>query len=120
MRVFDSASAQRSTVGVIHVARWEQYDLADALPFGSMWYWVPPGDSSPRDEHPEAELSLVVAGTAVVEVAGERRTVDAGSAFLLDGSEPHTVHNDGDEPLLIFSAYWLPAAELALAGVRSA
>lgn len=115
MRVFDSASSERVPVGTIDVARWEQYRIPGELPFGGMWYWVPPGQSSPADRHPEAELSLVVAGTAHVEVTGERRTVTAGSAFLLDGDEPHTVHNAGGEPLVVFSAYWLPAAELSLA-----
>jgi mannose-6-phosphate isomerase-like protein (cupin superfamily) len=42
---------------------------------------------------------------------GEPVDVPAGGAFLLDSGEKHLVHNrSADEPLVIFSAYWLPAA----------
>jgi quercetin dioxygenase-like cupin family protein len=113
MRALDCDASAKTPVGVLDVARWEQFGLDGVLPFGAMWYSVPAGQSSPQDRHPEAELSLVVSGTAWVETGGRLLPVAAGSAFLLDPDEPHTVHNRGEEPLLVFSAYWLPADEAA-------
>jgi mannose-6-phosphate isomerase-like protein (cupin superfamily) len=109
MRLFDRRTSHRTPTGDVDVARWEQYALGDTLPFDAMWYAVPPGTSSPRDCHPEPELSLVLRGTAWVE-AGDRITaVASGSAFLLDSDEPHVVHNRSAEELVVFSAYWPPA-----------
>ena len=43
--------------------------------------------------------------------------MDHGSAFLLDSEEAHVVHNRSTEaPLVVFSAYWMPAAAGAGAG----
>ncbi len=112
MRHFVSGSADSCSVGVVEVARWEQYELGDRLPFQAMWYTVPPNSSSPRDCHPEAELSVVITGTASVEAGGELTEVTAGSCFLLDGEEAHVIHNrSADVPLLVFTTYWMPDTE---------
>lgn len=110
MRTFDSGKSAFVEVGPIQVARWEQqFQFGTTLPFGAMWYTVPPGASSVRDCHPEPELSIVVAGTGFVEVASGTTEVAAGSAFLLDSEEAHVIHNrTEDSPLTIFSAYWMP------------
>jgi mannose-6-phosphate isomerase-like protein (cupin superfamily) len=110
MRTFDSGKSTFVEVGPIQVARWErQYQFGTTLPFGAMWYTVPPGESSVRDCHPEPELSIVVAGTGFVEVASGTTEVAVGSAFLLDSEEAHVIHNrTADSPLTIFSAYWMP------------
>lgn len=109
MRYFVSESAESYAVGPVDVARWEQYSLDGTLPFNAMWYTVAPESSSPRDCHSEVELSVVISGTAAVET-GERVTdVPPGSAFLLDSQEAHVIHNRSPhEPLLVFSAYWMP------------
>src|SRR5215468_9122699 len=109
MRTFDKGAADTYLVDRITVARWEQYSLGGSLPFQAMWYTVPPDSSSPRDRHPEVELSLVVSGSAVVEAGGAVTEVPHGSAFLLDSQEAHVVHNRStDQPLVVFSAYWMP------------
>jgi quercetin dioxygenase-like cupin family protein len=114
MHAFDRLTARTMSAGLVDVARWEQFDHADGLPFQAMWYVVPPGESSPRDRHPEAELSLVIAGTAWVETRPGIVAVDAGSAFLLEANEAHTIHNPADEPLIVFSAYWLATGAMAV------
>jgi len=74
-----------------------------------MWYSVPSGSESPVDQHPELELSVVVAGTAHVTVGGEEYEVGQGNAFLLGTTEAHVVRNrSADVPLTVFSAYWMP------------
>jgi mannose-6-phosphate isomerase-like protein (cupin superfamily) len=105
----------------IEVARWEQYALGESVPFGSMWYTVPPGASGPADCHPERELSVVVSGSALVEAGGRRDEVQEGSAFLLESMETHVVRNlSADLPLLIFSSYWMPDDEVCRSQGREA
>src|SRR5437764_14760687 len=114
MRKFDKGAAGTCQVDRVEVARWEQFSLGDRLPFKAMWYTVPPSASSPRDCHPEVELSIVVSGSAAVEASGQIVEVDHGSAFLLDSNEAHVVHNRSTEaPLVVFSAYWMPAPAAA-------
>jgi mannose-6-phosphate isomerase-like protein (cupin superfamily) len=109
MRTFDNTTAETYMVRDIAVARWEQYGLGDRMPFDTMWYTVPPGSSSPPDRHPEVELSVVVTGSARVEVGGQTADVAQGSAFLLESDETHVVRNrSADQPLLVFSTYWMP------------
>ena len=109
MRHFPRDSAESYSVGVVDVARWEQYSLGDALPFQAMWYTVPPESCSPQDCHPEVELSVVVTGTASVEASGEITDIAQGSAFLLGSEEAHVIHNrSADTPLLVFTTYWMP------------
>ncbi|WP_344662802.1 cupin domain-containing protein [Catenulispora subtropica] len=101
--------------------RWEQFQGTDRLPFHGMWYSVFPGQSSPRDQHPELELSLVLAGVAEVEAAdGTITRVPSGSGFLLAGQESHIVHNSSpDTPVVVFSAYWMPEGHPDNAGVEN-
>lgn len=112
MRTFDHRNSSSQAVGAVSVSRWEQFGLGRTMPFHAMWYSVPPGGSSPVDVHPERELSIVVTGTADVESGGRVTRVPSGDAFLLEADECHQVHNPAtDQPLVVFSAYWLPAAD---------
>jgi mannose-6-phosphate isomerase-like protein (cupin superfamily) len=114
MRHFVSETADSYAVGVVDVARWEQYGLDGTLPFQAMWYSLPPDSSSPQDRHPEVELSVVVGGTASVEAGGEVTDVAQGSCFLLDSEEAHVIHNrSADEPLRVFTTYWMPLTPAA-------
>jgi mannose-6-phosphate isomerase-like protein (cupin superfamily) len=116
MRSFDNTTADSYSAGTVEVIRFEQFELGDLLPFGAMWYVVPPGESSPVDCHPERELSLVVSGSAVVHAGEDRVEVAQGNAFLLDADEDHMVVNrSADEPLVVFSAYWMPGEDVPAA-----
>lgn len=109
MQHLASELAESSAIGVVDVARWDQYVLDSTLPFQAMWYTVPPGSSPPADCHPEVELSVVLSGTASVQTSGQITDVAAGSAFLLASEEEHVIHNRSvDVPLVVFSAYWMP------------
>jgi mannose-6-phosphate isomerase-like protein (cupin superfamily) len=121
MRHFFSDAAESYAVGVVDVARWEQYSLGNTLPFQAMWYTVPPASSSPQDCHPEVELSVVVGGTASVEASGGITDVAQGSCFLLDSEEAHVIHNRStDIPLRIFTTFWMPRETAAAAAGASA
>ena len=109
MRTFDLITGESLFVKDLRVVRWEQYGLDREMPFQAMWYSVPPGSESPIDQHPELELSIVVAGTAHVLVGGVVHEVTTGNAFLLGSTEAHVVQNrSADELLTVFSAYWMP------------
>lgn len=121
MRQFVSGEAQSYTAGVVEVARWEQYGLGDTLPFQAMWYTVPPASSSTQDNHPEVELSIVISGVASVEASGEITDIAPGMAFLLDGGEAHIIHNrSADEPLLVFTTFWMPRPDVEVGDVIGA
>jgi len=116
MRKFDNTTADTYAVGDVEVARWEQYQLGDLMPFNAMWYVVPPGSSSPVDCHPELELSIVVSGCAVVQGGDDSTEVEQGGGFLLESEEAHMVRNRSTEhPLVIFSAYWMPGQDAPVA-----
>lgn len=109
MRVFDRNAAESHAVEGVQVTRWEQYQLEGTLPFQAMWYEVPAGGTAPLDRHPEWELSVVVSGVAEVQAGGSTQVVGRGGSFLLPGDEAHVVRNGStDQPLLVFSAYWMP------------
>jgi quercetin dioxygenase-like cupin family protein len=109
MRTFDLSTGTDQYVKDLRVVRWEQYGLERDLPFQAMWYSVPPGSESPVDQHPELELSVVVAGTAHVLTGGQEYEVHQGNAFLLSSTEAHVVQNrSADVELTVFSAYWMP------------
>ena len=117
MRHFASDSADSYAVGTVDVARWEQFGLDGMLPFQAMWYTVPPDSKSPVDQHPEIELSVVVEGTAHVDIAGELTEVVQGDCFLLESREAHVIHNrSGDVPLRVFTTYWMPLGPGETAG----
>ena len=98
IRVLDRTRARTQHAAGLRVTRWAQFDLEDQLPFQAMWYAVPPSGSTHQDRHPEAELSLVVTGTAAVEALGGVVEVRQGEAFLLPAGEPHVVHNRSATP----------------------
>ena len=110
MRTYEKGLGPNQPVADVDVYRWDGYDGVGSLPFKAMWYEVPAGGKSPTDQHPELELSIVVSGAAAVQVDGaDPVDVPAGGAFLLDSGEAHVVTNrSDDEPLVVFSAYWMP------------
>lgn len=109
MRHLISESAESYVNEGVKVVRWEQFSLGDMLPFQAMWYTVPPASSSPQDDHPEVELSVVISGTASVEASGEVTDIGPGESFLLYSREKHIIHNkSADEPCLVFTTFWMP------------
>jgi mannose-6-phosphate isomerase-like protein (cupin superfamily) len=116
MREFDNMTADTYAIGDVEVARWEQYELGGIMPFDAMWYVVPPGSSTPVHSHPELELSIVVSGSGVLQAGSGSVEIAPGRAFLLDSDEGHTVRNHStDEPLVVFSAYWMPRDGVSVA-----
>jgi mannose-6-phosphate isomerase-like protein (cupin superfamily) len=100
-----------SSVRDLGVARAKRRSLHDAIPFGTRRYTVPPGASGSALRHHGLELSRVVAGRALVEVAGAIADIDEGEAVLFESGETHVFHNRStSEPLVIFTTCWVPRA----------
>lgn len=69
-----------------------------------------PGDVSSDEpwSHASTECALVIAGTAVVEVDGERHELVAGEAITFDSRLPHRYRNDSEQPARIVIAVTPP------------
>lgn len=109
MRHLIKEATESYAIGVVDVFPLDNYPVGHQLPFGSLWYTLPPNSTSKQDCHPEVEMSIVVSGTASVEASGEVTDVAAGGIFLLDPEEAHIIHNrSSDRPLMVFTTYWMP------------
>jgi mannose-6-phosphate isomerase-like protein (cupin superfamily) len=94
-------------IGVVDIFPLDDYPVGHKLPFGCLWYTLPPNSTSKEDSHVSVEMSIVVSGTAWVEASGEITEVGAGGIFLLDSWEGHIIHNrSADQPLMVFTTYW--------------
>lgn len=109
MRHLIKEATDSYSIGVVDLFPLDDYPVGHKLPFGCLWYTLPPKSTSNEDFHVSVEMSIVVNGTAWVEASGEITEVAAGGVFLLDSWERHTIHNrSADQPLMIFTTYWKP------------
>lgn len=69
-----------------------------------------PGDASSPEPwaHPSTECAIVLTGTVVAEVDGERHELADGEAITFDSRLPHRYRNDSDEPARIIIAVTPP------------
>ncbi|HEY5046029.1 MAG TPA: cupin domain-containing protein [Solirubrobacteraceae bacterium] len=66
------------------------------------------GGTSEPDCHEEEEVMIVLAGTGVLDVAGEREQLSPKDVVVLPPNEEHTVVNSGEQTLEWVSIYWVP------------
>jgi mannose-6-phosphate isomerase-like protein (cupin superfamily) len=86
-------------------------DGQQEFPVGAMACFLGPGRSTDPDCHDQDEVMLILSGSGVVAVAGERCDVDTGDVVPLPRNHEHVVHNHSTEPLSWVSVYW-PLYEL--------
>ncbi|TCO45273.1 helix-turn-helix domain-containing protein [Actinocrispum wychmicini] len=69
-----------------------------------------PGDASSPEPwaHPSTECLIVLAGSVVAEINGERHDLVAGEAVTFDSRLPHRYLNDSDTPARIIIAVTPP------------
>jgi len=54
----------------------------------------PPGHASPRHEHPNAQVLIVLQGKLIIKTDGdEEQELGEGDAAYIPGNEPHVVRN---------------------------
>ena len=60
---------------------------------------IPPGEALRKHRHRQAEIYLILEGTALVEIDSEARSVEAGSAVFIPGDAIHSCENTGASDL---------------------
>jgi quercetin dioxygenase-like cupin family protein len=86
-------------------ARWQSAAGHGAKASGSSVIRLAAGCHLPRHTDSAEETIVVVAGTAELEVAGERGRVTAGGLAVVPEDAPHTVRNAGDDTLTFVAVY---------------
>ncbi len=77
---------------------WKRVSLC-AQPDISIEHFVkPPRHASPRHDHPNAQVLVVLDGRITVTTDTDEQTLDAGDAVYVPGHEPHVVTNPLDTP----------------------
>jgi quercetin dioxygenase-like cupin family protein len=90
----------RSTIGT-----GPEEDEGSARAVSTSLLEVDAGCALPRHTDSVEETVVVLAGTAEVELDGERATVPAGGVALIPAEAPHQVANAGDGPLRFVAVY---------------
>jgi quercetin dioxygenase-like cupin family protein len=62
---------------------------------------VPPGEALREHRHRQAEIYLLLEGTASITIDGETRPVSAGSAVFIPGNAVHSCENTGSSDLRV-------------------
>jgi mannose-6-phosphate isomerase-like protein (cupin superfamily) len=63
---------------------------------------IPPGKSSRRHYHPQAEKTYyVIQGTGLLQIDDASSTISSGDAILIPAQRANKVFNRGDEDLLL-------------------
>ncbi|MET8233524.1 cupin domain-containing protein [Micromonospora sp. NPDC005298] len=80
-------------------------------PFEVARWSVAPNTSNDLDVHRSREVWIIVSGTGTVTFADRTDVLRAGDVVAFDSTVPHRIRNDGPEPLLAVSVYWLQAGD---------
>lgn len=75
-------------------------------PFEGAWCIVHPGDESTAHSHHEYETFIAMAGSAVLDVNGQRQEFVAGDIARLTPGSVHKVVNDSAEDFEFYSIWW--------------
>ncbi|RAO45489.1 hypothetical protein PSN01_05349 [Micromonospora saelicesensis] len=112
------------TSGVVTFEHW--YDFTEGgpvhralLPFPStrpapfeVARWsVAPNTSNDLDVHRSREVWIIVSGTGTLTFADQTGVLRAGDVAAFDSRVPHQIRNDGPDPLVAISVYWLQAGD---------
>ena len=62
---------------------------------------IPPAEALHEHRHRQAEIYLLLEGTALVTIAGKTRPVAAGSAVFIPGNALHSCQNTGTSDLRV-------------------
>lgn len=82
-------------------------DDAPQAPFYSSYFHVPPGQTTKRHRHFEAEFFIAVRGEGYLGTGTERIRMEPGDMVQLSPFEPHSFYNPSQhEPWVLMSAFW--------------
>ncbi|MFG3558621.1 cupin domain-containing protein [Micromonospora sp. NPDC047557] len=76
-------------------------------PFEVARWSVAPKTSNDLDVHRSREVWVIVSGTGTLTWADQTTVLHAGDVTAFESKVPHQIRNDGPDPLLAVSIYWL-------------
>ncbi|MFC7546391.1 cupin domain-containing protein [Plantactinospora sp. GCM10030261] len=76
-------------------------------PFEVARWSVAPGTSNDLDVHRSREIWVIASGTGTLTCADRTHVLRAGDIAAFESRVPHQIRNDGADPLLAVSVYWL-------------
>ena len=76
---------------------WKRVSLCNQEAISIEHFAKPPGHSSPRHEHPNAQVLIVLKGKLVITTDADEKELSANDAVFIPGDEPHIVTNPLDE-----------------------
>jgi len=78
---------------------WRRVSLCSEGDVSVEHFVKPPGHASPRHEHPNAQVCVVLKGKLTILTDSDaEQELSEGDAAYIPGGEPHVVRNPLDEP----------------------
>ncbi|MFF0151523.1 cupin domain-containing protein [Micromonospora sp. NPDC005203] len=93
--------------GPVHSALLPFPSTAPA-PFEVARWSVAPNTSNDLDVHRSREVWIIVSGAGTLTFGDQTRVLRPGDVAAFDSGVPHQLRNDGPNPVLAVSVYWLP------------
>lgn len=77
---------------------WKRVSLCSQSEISIEHFTKPPGHASPRHEHPNAQVLVVLKGKMIIATDADQHELAEGDAAFIPGGEPHLVTNPLDTP----------------------
>lgn len=75
---------------------WKRVSLCNQTDISIEHFVKPPGHASPRHEHPNAQVLIVLKGKLVITTDDDEQELSENDAVYIPGDEPHIVANPLD------------------------
>lgn len=72
---------------------WKRISLCSQPDISIEHFVKPPGHASPRHDHPNAQVLIVLEGKLTITTDDDEQTLDVGDCVYIPGDEPHIVSN---------------------------
>jgi quercetin dioxygenase-like cupin family protein len=72
---------------------WKRVSLCNQAAISIEHFVKPPGHASPRHEHPNAQVLIVLKGKLVITTDDDEQELSENDAVFIPGDEPHIVSN---------------------------
>jgi len=75
---------------------WKRLSLCNQSDISIEHFIKPPGHASPRHNHPNAQVLVVLSGEIIIATDADEQRLSAGDAVYIPGDAPHIVSNPLD------------------------
>jgi len=77
---------------------WKRVSLCSQDEISIEHFVKPPGHASPRHDHPNAQVLIVLKGKLIITTDDDEQELDENDAVFIPGNETHIVSNPLAEP----------------------